>query len=48
MESSPRALMKVHKINRYRVGAGLAGKVLAIHLDLVSRHSRPQRTKNKR
>jgi hypothetical protein len=37
-------IMKVHKINRYGVGAGLAGKVLAIHLNLVSRQSRPQRT----
>jgi hypothetical protein len=33
--------MKVHKINRYGVGAGLAGKVPEIHLNLVSRQSRP-------
>jgi hypothetical protein len=37
-------LMKVYKINQYWVGAGLAGKELNIHLNLVSRQSRPPQT----
>jgi hypothetical protein len=36
-----RPVMKVHKLNRYCVGAGLAGIALEFHLNLVSRQSRP-------